>query len=43
MNNLHYDGPITLVVLDGVGLRDDEYGNAVLQSNSEFIDQLFEK
>ena len=43
MNNLHYDGPITLVVLDGVGLRDDEYGNAVLQSHSEFIDQLFEK
>ena len=43
MNNQHYDGPIVLVVLDGVGLRSDEYGNAVLQSHSEFIDQLFEK
>ena len=43
MNNLHFNGPILLVVLDGVGLRQDEYGNAVLQAHSEFIDQLFEK
>lgn len=43
MNNLHYDGPIVLVVLDGVGLRNDKYGNAVLQAHSEFIDQLFNK
>ena len=43
MNNLHYDGPIVLVVLDGVGLRSDKYGNAVLQAHSEFIDQLFNK
>ena len=43
MNNLHYDGPIVLAILDGVGLRNDEYGNAVLQSHSEFIDQLFDK
>lgn len=43
MSNLHYDGPILLVVLDGVGLRQDEYGNAVLQAHSEFIDRLFEK
>ena len=43
MNNLHYDGPIVLAVLDGVGLRNDEYGNAVVQAHSEFIDQLFDK
>ena len=43
MGNLHYDGPILLVILDGVGLRQDRYGNAVLQAHTEFIDQLFEK
>ena len=43
MDNLHYDGPILLVILDGVGLRQDRYGNAVLQAHTEFIDQLFEK
>lgn len=43
MDNLHYDGPILLVILDGVGLRQDRYGNAVLQAHTEYIDQLFEK
>ena len=43
MDNLHYDGPILLVILDGVGLRQNRYGNAVLQAHTEFIDQLFEK
>ena len=43
MDNLHYDGPILLVILDGAGLRQDRYGNAVLQAHTEFIDQLFEK
>lgn len=43
MDNLHYDGPILLVILDGVGLRQDRYGNAVLQAHTEFIDQLFEE
>lgn len=43
MNDLHYEGPIVLVILDGVGLRQDDYGNAVSKSHTEFIDQLFEK
>lgn len=38
-NNLHYDGPIVLAILDGVGLRTARSGNAVRQAHTEFLDQ----
>ena len=38
MNNLHYDGPIVLVVMDGVGLAPRSAGNAVALAHTEFLD-----
>ncbi len=35
---LHYDGPIVLAVLDGVGLSTKRSGNAVRQAHTEFLD-----
>ena len=36
---LHYDGPIVLVVMDGVGLTRETIGNAVRQARTEFLDR----
>ena len=38
MQKLHYDGPIVLVVMDGVGLSPKRSGNAVRQAHTEFLD-----
>ena len=38
MDKLNYGGPVVLVVMDGVGLRKDAKGNAVLQAHTEFLD-----
>lgn len=38
MKKLHYDGPIILAILDGVGLRTARSGNAVRQAHTEFLD-----
>lgn len=38
MSKLHYDGPIVLAILDGVGLRAARSGNAVRQAHTEFLD-----
>lgn len=43
MKKLHYDGPIVLAVLDGVGLRTARSGNAVRQAHTEFLDQAMIK
>lgn len=38
MQKLHYDGPVVLVVMDGVGLSTRRSGNAVRQAHTEFLD-----
>lgn len=38
MKKLHYDGPIVLVIMDGVGLSLRRSGNAVRQAHTEFLD-----
>ena len=38
MKKLHFDGPIVLAVLDGVGMRVARSGNAVRQAHTEFLD-----
>lgn len=40
MSELHYDGPVVLVVLDGVGLRKDLTGNAVGMAHKEFLNRV---
>ena len=35
MSKLNFDGPVVLVVMDGVGLRDQREGNAVKQAHLE--------
>ena len=37
MTKLEYGGPVVLCVLDGVGLRDEETGNALKQAHLEFL------
>lgn len=39
MNKLHYDGPIVLAVMDGVGLNPSRSGNAFYQAHTEFLDK----
>ncbi len=39
---LHYNGPVVLAVLDGVGLRRDIAGNAVKQAHTEFLNYAVE-
>lgn len=39
MKKLHYDGPVVLVVMDGVGLSPKRSGNAVVQAHTEFLDK----
>lgn len=43
MNKLHYDGPVVLAVLDGVGLSVARSGNAVRQAHTEFLDEVMLK
>lgn len=38
MSEIRYKGPIVLVVMDGVGINEDENGNGVLQAHTEFLD-----
>jgi len=38
MKKLHYNGPVVLAILDGVGLRAARSGNAVRQAHTEFLD-----
>ena len=40
---LHYDGPVVLVVMDGVGLGLRRSGNAVRQAHTEFLDAAMRK
>ena len=37
MDRLQYDGPVVLVVLDGVGLAPDSVGNAVSRARTPFL------
>ena len=37
MSKLSYDGPVVLVVLDGVGLAPDSIGNAVSRAKTSFL------
>lgn len=39
---LHYDGPVVLVVLDGVGIRENESFNAVKKARLETYNHLIE-
>lgn len=43
MKKMHYDGPIVLVVMDGVGLSLRRSGNAVRQAHTEFLDYAMSK
>ena len=36
---LHYDGPVVLAVLDGVGLNPNTSGNALRRAHTEFLDR----
>ena len=43
MSKLNFDGPVVLVVMDGVGLRDNREGNAVKQAHLETLNYLMDK
>lgn len=43
MKKLHYDGPVVLAILDGVGLSSARSGNAVRQAHMEFLDSAMTK
>lgn len=43
MKKLHYDGPVVLVIMDGVGLSSRRSGNAVRQAHIEFLDAVMGK
>ncbi len=43
MQKLHYNGPVVLVVMDGVGLSPKRSGNAVRQAHTEFLDNVMLK
>lgn len=36
-------GPVALIILDGFGLRDEEFGNAVKQAHKPNFDRYYEK
>lgn len=42
MNELKYDGPVVLVVMDGVGLSGKRNGNAVACARTEFLDKAIQ-
>ncbi|MFV0246407.1 MAG: 2,3-bisphosphoglycerate-independent phosphoglycerate mutase [Mycoplasmatales bacterium] len=37
-----HDGPVLLAIMDGVGIRSEEHGNAVMQANTPYLDKLVE-
>jgi 2,3-bisphosphoglycerate-independent phosphoglycerate mutase len=43
MSNLKYQGPVVLVVMDGVGLAEDNPYNAVTRAHAETLHALMEK
>lgn len=43
MKKLNYDGPVVLVVMDGVGLSLGRSGNAVRQAHTEFLDMAMSR
>ena len=43
MSKLNYNGPVVLVVMDGVGLREETDGNAVKQAHLETLDDLMKR
>lgn len=43
MKKLHYNGPVVLAIMDGVGLRTARSGNAFRQAHTEFLDQCLVK
>ena len=43
MKKLNYDGPVVLVVMDGVGLSLSRSGNAVRQAHTEFLDMAMSR
>ena len=43
MDKLHFDGPIVLAVMDGVGIAPDGPGNAVSLAHTEFLDRISEE
>lgn len=43
MSNLNYRGPVVLVILDGVGLRDEKAGNALLNARLSFLNSAVKK
>lgn len=43
MSKLKYNGPVVLVVMDGVGLRDEIEGNAVKMAHLETLNYLMKK
>ena len=40
MDKLHFDGPIVLAIMDGVGIAPDGPGNAVSLAHTEFLDRI---
>lgn len=43
MKKLNYDGPVVLVVMDGVGLSTSRSGNALRQAHTEFLDMAMSR
>lgn len=43
MSNLHYNGPVVLVIMDGVGLSDRTEGNAVKQAKLETLNDIISR
>ncbi len=43
MSKLNYKGPVVLVVMDGVGLREEKNANAVKQAHLETLNSLLDK
>ena len=42
MDKLHFDGPVVLVIMDGVGLRKNTNGNAFAYAHTEFLHHAIE-
>ena len=43
MSKLNYRGPVVLVIMDGVGLREETKGNAVKQAHLETLNRLMQE
>lgn len=42
MDKLHFDGPVVLAILDGVGLAPNTEGNAVAKANTPFLEKAIQ-